>query len=65
MPDPDRNNLLTMRQVMHIAGFKSRTTIYRRVRMGCMPQPCRVGLGRIRWRESDIVAWIAQLPSQH
>jgi prophage regulatory protein len=65
MSDAHPNTLLTMRQVMQIAGFKSRTTIYRHVRAGCMPQPCQVGLGRIRWRESDIAAWIAQLPTQH
>ncbi len=52
------NNLLTMQQVMNLAGFKSRTTVYRRLQLDCMPQPCQIGLGRLRWRERDITMWV-------
>ena len=54
----ESNNLLTMKQVMNLAGFRSRTTVYRRLELKCMPQPCQIGLGRLRWRERDIAAWI-------
>lgn len=59
----ESNNLLTMRQVMLIAGFKSRTTVYRRVASNNnnFPQPVSVGLGRLRWRERDIVDWVDSL----
>lgn len=57
----ESNNLLTMRQVMLIAGFKSRTTVYRRMQLKCMPEPCQIGLGRIRWRERDIADWVENL----
>lgn len=64
MQTHETNNLLTMKQVMQIAGFKSRTTIYRRMQLKCMPEPCQIGLGRIRWRERDIATWVAKLPSR-
>ena len=54
----ESNNLLTMRQVMNLAGFRSHTTDYRRIELKCMPQPCQIELGRLRWRERDIAAWI-------
>ena len=58
MQSLESNNLLTMKQVMNLAGFRSRTTVYRRMELNCMPQPCQIGLGRLRWRERDIAAWI-------
>lgn len=57
----DSMNLLTMSQVLQLTGFKSRTTIYNRLKKQCMPQPCSVGLGKIRWREKDIAEWIDNL----
>lgn len=62
MPTHDSINLLTMDQVLKLTGFKSRTTIYNRLKKQCMPQPCSMGLGRIRWREKDIAEWIESLP---
>ena len=52
------SNLLTMRQVMTMTGFKSRTTVYRRLASKNLPPPVSVGLGRLRWRERDIVDWV-------
>lgn len=37
------------------------TTIYRKMKAGTFPQPVRVGLRRVAWRESDIAAWLAGL----
>jgi prophage regulatory protein len=58
MQSHESNNLLTMKQVMNLAGFRSRTTIYRHIQLNCMPQPCQIGLGRLRWRERDIANWV-------
>ena len=58
---PQTSNLLTMKQVMTMTGFKSRTTVYRRLANKCLPQPVSVGLGRLRWRERDIVDWVDRL----
>jgi len=59
------SDLLTMKQVMTIAGFKSRTTIYRRMQLNCMPQPCQIGLGRLRWRARDIANWVDGLEQRN
>jgi prophage regulatory protein len=50
-----------MRQVMTMTGFKSRTTVYRRLASKNLPPPVSVGLGRLRWRERDIVDWVDSL----
>jgi prophage regulatory protein len=33
------------------------TTIYRQMMSGRFPRPVRVGVRRVAWRASDIVAW--------
>ncbi|MEL6877267.1 MAG: AlpA family phage regulatory protein [Pseudomonadota bacterium] len=55
-------NLLTCKEVMRLAGIRSRTTIWRRIRRGSFPNPIDIGGGRIRWRSSDIEHWISDLP---
>lgn len=55
------SNLLTMKQVMTMTGFKSRTTVSRRLASNNFPQPVTVGLGRLRWRERDIADWVDSL----
>ncbi len=55
--------LLTMRDVLEITKIKSRTTVYRRIRQDSFPKPCRIGLGRIRWRHYDVAQWVKSLPS--
>ncbi len=37
----------------------SRTTVWRRVREGRFPAPLQISRGRVAWRESDVVSWIA------
>lgn len=34
-----------------------RATLYKRMARGQFPQPVRVGIRRIAWRESDIARW--------
>ena len=58
------DELLTTRAVMAMTGFKSRTTLYRRVKLNRFPQPCEIGANQIRWRASDIRDWINSLPAR-
>jgi len=53
--------LLNVREVMAKTGY-SRTTIYRRVRLGDFPAPIRIGPNAIRWRESALAAWLEKCP---
>ena len=55
-PTPDR--LITAREVCARSTL-SRTTIWRLVRAGELPAPCRLTPTRIAWRESEILAWMA------
>lgn len=56
--------LLTQREVLRMTGFRSRTSIYRRTRAGTFPAPLVLGNGAIRWRQSDLLAWIEALPKR-
>ena len=40
----------------------SRSTIYRRIEEGTFPRPRTLGTGCVRWRQSEIDAWIDTLP---
>lgn len=40
----------------------SRSTIYRRIDEGTFPRPRALGAGCVRWRQSEIDAWIEALP---
>lgn len=54
--------LLTCVEVMRLTGIRSRTTVWRRIQRKSFPAPVDIGAGRIRWRSSDIAAWINALP---
>jgi prophage regulatory protein len=58
---PDRNQLLTVTDVLNVTGFKSRTTLYRRARSGDFPCPRNIGAGKIRWRSGDVEDWLNSL----
>jgi prophage regulatory protein len=64
MADRTSNRLLTFAEVQRLAQIKSRTTIYSRLKKNCFPAPCSIGLGRVRWRESDISDWVRDLPQK-
>ena len=55
------DRLLKRRQVEEITGL-SRSSIYRLMPMGEFPQRVRVGPAAVRWRESDITAWVESRP---
>ena len=55
------NRLLRRSQVEEIAGL-SRSSIYRRMQKGEFPRPVKIGSTAVRWKESDIFAWLESLP---
>jgi len=57
----NRDQLLTVADVLNVTGFKSRTTLYRRARSGSFPGPCHIGAGKIRWRSGDVEDWLNAL----
>lgn len=63
MDQPSRSGLLTTQDLIALVRL-SRTSIYRMTRQGRFPPPCSLGNGHIRWREDDVRAWMAALPTQ-
>lgn len=53
--------LLRLREVMAMTGLGS-STIYRYIQAGTFPAPVKIGGFTSRWRESQIAAWIEDLP---
>ena len=53
--------LLTWRQVCDELGI-AKTTLYRRVKAGDIPEPVRLGPRTARWRADQIDAYIEGLP---
>ena len=56
---PDR--LLRRDEVEARSGY-SRTSIYRLMRAGLFPEPLKIGPRAVRWRESDLLAWLNDRP---
>lgn len=61
----EQDRLLTYGKVQELTGIKSRTTIYEKVQRGEFPAPLRLGKYFVRFKESEILAWIEALPRQH
>ena len=55
------DRLLRRRQVEEITGL-SRSSIYRLMQDGGFPRPVKVGPAAVRWRASDITAWLESRP---
>ncbi len=55
------DRLLRRRQVEDITGL-SRSSIYRLMRNGEFPLPIKVGPAAVRWKASDISAWLEARP---
>jgi len=53
------DRLLRLKEVARKAGM-GRSTIYRKMDQGSFPKPVRID-AMVRWRESDVDAWIASL----
>ena len=56
--DEEIDRLLRRREVEQIVGF-SRAWIYSRMAKGEFPKPVHIGAS-VRWRESDVRAWIRE-----
>ena len=60
------DRLLRLREVLEITGL-GRSTIYRYLKRRSssfpdFPQPLRIGVRAVGWRESEIEAWLAACP---
>ena len=56
-----REKLLRRREVEEITGL-SRASIYRLMDEGKFPRPVRVSATAVRWKASDVYAWIESRP---
>jgi prophage regulatory protein len=54
------DRLLKLSQVLDIAGL-SKAMVYRLVREGKFPKPCKPGGIATRWVESEVRAWVARI----
>lgn len=52
------DRFLSLPEVQHIAGNKSRVTIWRWVRDGIFPKPRQIGPNSIAWLESELDEWV-------
>ena len=53
--------LLKIGQVVEITGL-SRSAIYAMMRQGRFPEPVKLAAKAVRWRESELQAWVDNLP---
>ena len=60
----DQDVLLTRCEVERRTGL-SRSTIYRKMRDGSFPVPLKVSDRAVRWRESDIRAYVDSRPRSY
>ena len=54
--------LLRRKEVERLTAL-SRATIYRLIKAGKFPLPVEIGTGSVRWRQTDVLAWQASLPT--
>lgn len=57
----DSLTLLDMRALQAALKIRSRTTIYRMVAANRLPKPCVINRRGLRWRETEIAAWVSGL----
>lgn len=57
---PAVDRLLRRREVEGLVSL-STSAIYRRMSLGTFPKPRDLGGGVVRWLQSDITAWVAEL----
>ena len=53
--------LLTRQQVEKILGVR-RSTIYKWMRDGTLPEPLKISSGCVRWRRAELEDWINSRP---
>ncbi len=62
MPSTVQSERLLRRSEVETATQLSRSTIYRLMRAGLFPEPLQIGPRAVRWRESDLLAWLHDRP---
>lgn len=55
----DRAETILRRPAVEARTGLSRSTIYAMMARGEFPQPVRLGLRAVGWKESDVAAWLA------
>ena len=55
--------LLTTKEVLVMTGYKSRTTLWRRVKSGEFPAPIALSANATRWKSEEVEAWVEALPA--
>ena len=55
------DRFLRLSEVLARCGL-SRSSLYRMMRDGSFPEPLKVGVRAVRWRESEIEAWLESRP---
>ena len=60
----DQDVLLTRREVEHRTGL-SRSTLYRKMGDGTFPVPLKISDRAVRWRESEIRAYVDSRPRSY
>lgn len=58
---PSTDRLLALLEVERLTGLRS-SALYLRVQRNEFPAPLRISSRCSRWRESEVLAWIAALP---
>ena len=61
MGTANTDRLLRLREVQSRTAL-GRSSIYRMMRDGSFPEPLKVGVRPVRWRESEIEGWLAARP---
>ena len=56
------HNRLLRRQEVEALTALSCSSLYRKMREGTFPEPIRVGSRAVRWRERELVDWLASRP---
>lgn len=55
------DRMLHIDEVVELTGL-SRSTIYKKMAKGEFPKPLKLGERAVRWRQSEVEAWLASLP---
>ena len=58
------DRLMPRREVLQISNLTT-ATLYREIRRGGFPKQVSISLGRIAWRESEILKWIESRKAPH
>ncbi len=61
---PQIDSYMKLKEVMKVTTLGS-TTIYRKMKSGDFPLARELGPNCVRWRESEVLAWMNSRPAAH